>query len=205
MKRETKLKKATFATALFVACVVCILFIANTVQEPMIIKQLEEKTVPFQWAVGRGAPADETTFVEFFLLDRSCDPYEALQNNVTYEGMGNVSGYIDADNTNSSSIGSEEYFYPVCVIAYNRTHCYDEDQWVLDRASCRLTFAVDDPLWMVGDESIDDVEGYKVEMSNVSSAKHFYVAFWWDDGDNGYAFKDNAPGVDWNVTISATF
>lgn len=216
MEIKNKIKKASVSgkkkislpsvvTGIIIVGIACILVITNTVQEPMIIeKEIEEKIITFKWALGRGAPADETTFVEFFLLDYASTPGDALQNNVSFDGMGNVSGYIDADNENLT-VGSEEYFYPVVVIAYNRTHLYDEDQWVFGRANCRLTFAVDDPAWMVGDESIDDVEGTRVEMSNVSTEKHCYVAFYWDDGVNGYAFKDNALGVDWNLTICAEF
>lgn len=201
---KKKIPPPPVITGILIVAIAFILVITNTVQEPMILEkeEIEEKIIPFKWAVGRGTPTGDTVFVEFFLLDYAATPGDALQNNVTFDGMGNVSGYIDADNANITTT-SETFFYPCLVIAYNRTHLYDEDQWVFGRANCRLTFAVDDPLWMVGDESINDVEGTRVEMSNVSSDAFAYVAFYWDDGDNGYAFKDNAPGVDWNVTICA--
>ena len=167
----------------------------------------------FSSAEARNNPGDEQTgWIETFLLDYDQDPVTYLANNATdfQNDTANTQGYIDNDggpDINPVTIESERYFYPCVVLRFNRDHCYDVDQWVLDRTSCRLTFssAVDAPDDMVNGEYIDDVEGYKIEMSNVSTDRYLYVGFWWDDGANGYALQDGASGVSWNITISAQF
>ena len=193
-------------SGVFITAVVYLMLSTATVAP--IQKTIEFQRVPLVWLGREAVETDETGWIETFLLDYASDPVTALQNNISdFGAWANVSGYIDDDNKNNTNVSSEEFFYPCVVIRYNKTHAYDEDQWVLDRCSCRLTFssagsAADD---MVNDEYIDDVEGYKIEMSNVSSADYLYVGFWWDDDDNGYAFKDGCPGADWNITISAQF
>ena len=186
---------------------VCYLMLSSTTMTP-VVREITWQKIPLVMLGRETVAVDETGWIETFLLDYASDPVNVLQNNESdFGAWANVSGYIDDDNQNNTNVSSEAFFYPVVVIRYNRTHCYDEDQWVLDRTSCRLTFssagsAADD---MVNDEYIDDVEGHRIEMSNDSAADYFYVGFWWDDGDNGYAFKDGCPGADWNITISAEF
>ena len=185
---------------------VCYLMLSSTTMTP-VIKEIEWQRVPLVWLGRETVAVDTTGWIETFLLDYASDPVTALQNNISdFSAWGNVSGYIDDDNQNNTNVTSEAFFYPVVVIRFNKTHAYDEDQWVLDRTSCRLTFSdADAGNDMVADDYIDDVEGYKIEMSNDSSADYLYVGFWWDDGSDGYAFKDGCPGADWNITISAEF
>ena len=142
-----------------------------------------------------------------FQLDYAETPGTCLLSNATngaYDGWGNVSGYVSADDT-ETDLASEDPFYFVVRCRFNETVCGDAGVLQKDRVRCALTVSGDETISDVaqdGDDTGADTNGGAAVSYNGSA--WLYVNFYWDDNSDGYRITDDGS-LAWNITISAKY
>jgi len=211
MRNKDKSRKAVdnkvkvFGTTI-TAIVVAVMFILVFSAPKPVMVQNDEGSWHVIWKVSSanaaefsGFTAGNTSWLATFVLDYEEDPTVCLLSNATngaYDGWDNVSGYQNADNADPMDLPSEDPGYFVVRGVFNRTHVYNTDKFMDNRASIRLTVS--------GDETISDVEGTRIVSYNETDGDYIYINFYWDDESDGYRITDDGSLV-WNITISAQF
>lgn len=142
-----------------------------------------------------------------FQLDYAETPGTCLLSNATdgnYDTWGNVSGYVNADDT-ATDLASEDPAYFVVRCRFNESVCGDAGTLMKHRVRCSLN--------VTGDESIDnvallgndaDVAGGGGAFVSYNGSAWLYVNFCWDDNSDGYRITDDGS-MAWNITISAKY
>lgn len=203
MKKKTVFKnvngkKAGVWSALLIAAVVIVLYVAMLPSPQVEISWKDIDSVSIS-NVGEATPdSGASGWLATFCLDYAETPGTCLASNASgggYDSWGNVSGYIDADNTNLD-LKSEDPFYFVVRCRFNQTNAASGGVFDSSRVRCYMTVS--------GDETISNVAGTIVESYNQSDADYMYVNFYWDDASDGYRITDDGS-LAWNLTIQAKF
>jgi len=198
-------KAMTFGTTIAVIIVAAMFILVYSAPKPIMVQD-DEGDWHILWQGNLASAAEysgftvgNTSWLATFILDYAEDPDLVLMSNATngaYDAWGNVSGYQNADNADAMDLPSEDPGYFVVRAVFNRTHVYDTDKFMDNRASIRLTVS--------GDETISDVEGTRVPSQNETDDDYIYINFYWDDAVDGYRITDDGTFT-WNITISVQF
>lgn len=156
----------------------------------------------YDYMLGENDPGDATSgWLSTFCLDYDATPTTALANNASYDEWDNVSGFVDADNTDTD-LASDDPFYFVVRCRFNDT-VKDGSDFIGSRTRCILTVSGDETIGGVahtGDST--GVSGGGVVSQNGSN--YIYVNFYWDDNDDGYRITDDGS-LAWNITVEAKY
>jgi len=156
----------------------------------------------YDYMLGENDPGDATSgWLSTFCLDYDATPTTALANNASYDEWDNVSGFVDADNTDTD-LASDDPFYFVVRCRFNDT-VKDGSDFIGSRTRCILTVSGDETIGGVahtGDST--GVTGGGVVSQNGSN--YIYVNFYWDDNDDGYRITDDGS-LAWNITVEAKY
>ena len=146
--------------------------------------------IKFNTALAENTPdSGESGFLSIFGLDYGQNPATVLQNNATdWSSSANVHWYADSDSFDEDCT-SEDPFYFVVRARFNKTHCWDDTQFIDSRCRCTLTVS--------GDETITTTTGTAVVSQNDTDDDFIWINFYWDDGSNGYRITDGGT-----ITIS---
>jgi len=150
----------------------------------------------------------DSGWLSTFCLDYAETPGTCLASNATngaYDGWGNVSGYIDTDDTDVD-LASEDPFYFVVRCRFN-TNVKSGSDFMANRCRCTLN--------VTGDETIDDVilyghdddvagGGRAVISWNETAGNYIYINFVWDDNSDGYQILDDGS-LDWSIVIEEKY
>ena len=152
--------------------------------------------------------AGNSSWLAFFCYDYAENP-TSLRSNASgggYDSWGNVSGYADSDNWNMD-LKSEDPFYFVCRVRFNKTHCWGDSMFKGSR--CRVTLTV------TGDETITTVTLYGNNTANNSGGgypsrnntgeEQIWINFFWDDNNDGYQITDDGTLTISTITIEARY
>lgn len=209
--KEQKYKKAGIRWAVVAAIAIAALVIFATFPRP------EVKIDDGEWYVvwkGNLASAAENNpgagvsgWLSTFQLDYAETPGTCMLNNATngaYDGWGNVSGYVSADDA-ETDLDSENGAYFVIRARFNATVCGSGAILSGNRTRCYLTIS--------GDETISNVMLYGSDTNiagggggyiSKNTSNYLWVNFVYDDGSNGYRITDDG-GLDWNITLCAKY
>lgn len=205
MKEEKKLsKKAGVHWGILFGVIVVVLIFGTRMMPTPVLEQDDEGTWQIVMKVSStalGAEADpgsgESGWLATFCLDYAETPATCLASNATdgaYDGWGNVSGYVSADDA-EIDLKSEDPFYFVVRGRFNDT-VKDGSDFIDGRCKIMLTVS--------GDETISDVEGTRVVSYNDTGADYIYINFYWDDASDGYRITDDGS-LAWNITVYAKY
>jgi len=133
-----------------------------------------------------------------FCLDYAETPGTCLASNATdgsYDGWGNVSGYVDADDA-TIDLKSNDPFYFVVRARFNATQC--KDGGVFKDTKCMINLTTS------GDETIAGTAGTNVVSFNSTTADYIFINAYWDDAVDGYRITDDGS-ITWSIVISAKY
>ena len=214
-KEDKKLnyKKAGLSLGTIFAVFVAIMFIIFQLPKPVFNN--DEGVWQTIWegniasAAENNPGAGASGWLATFCLDYAETPTTCLASNATngaYDGWGNVSGYVNTDNTDTD-LKSEDPFYFVVRCRFNQTHCHNGTAFIASRCKCFLTVSGDETISDVSqlgdDDGTDNNGGGQVSYNN-SGGEFIYINFWWDDNNDGYRITDDGS-LAWNITIQAKF
>lgn len=208
-KEKLKYRKAGISWAVVTAFVVAsLVIIANF---PKVEVDEGEWHVIWEGNLASAAENDPgagvSGWLATFQLDYAETPGTCLMSNATngaYDGWGNVSGYINADDT-EADLASEDPAYFTVRCRFNDTVCGDAGTLMKHRVKCALTVSGDETISnvnLLGDD--DDVAGGGGAFVSYNGSNWLYVNFCWDDNSDGYRITDDGS-LAWNVTISAKY
>jgi len=164
------------------------------------IATVDSKDIP-RVPVGEASPAGEG-WLATFMLNYSETPGTCLASNASgggYDSWGNVSGYVDTDDTDTD-LPSESGSYYVVRARFD-SDVKDGSDFIGGRCRCTLTVSGDETISgvaQVGDSS--DTTGGGVVSYNNTGADYIYINFYWDDNSNGYRITDDGS-TDWSITL----
>jgi len=154
---------------------------------------------------GENDPGVSTSgWLATFCLDYAETPGTCLASNASgggYDGWGNVSGYVDADDTDTD-LASEDPFYFVVRCRFNDS-VKDGADFIGSRCRCTLTVSGDETISavaQVGD--VSDTTGGGVVSQN--GTDYIYINFYWDDNSDGYRITDDGT-LTWSILIEAKY
>jgi len=155
--------------------------------------------------LGENDPGASTSgWLATFCLDYAETPGTCLASNASgggYDGWGNVSGYVDADDTDTD-LASEDPFYFVVRCRFNDS-VKDGADFIGNRCRCTLTVSGDETISavaQVGD--VSDTTGGGVVSQN--GTDYIYINFYWDDNSDGYRITDDGT-LTWSILIEAKY
>lgn len=138
--------------------------------------------------------ADSTSWLATFLLNwTDNDANESLDDNATgggYDAWGNVTGYINADDT-ESTIASEEAQYIIFRHRINASHCAAAGALNPERVRVYCTIS--------GDETVTNQLCWNVVSANVTGYM-LYVNSFYNDTVNGLQIVDDGS-MAWNISL----
>lgn len=176
----------------------------NTIQ---VIKPDENgKLSPVgEFAAGAGV----SSWLSFFCYDYAENPLSLKSNQSAgdYGSWGNVSGYADSDNWNMD-LASEDPFYFVCRVRFNKTHLWGDSMFKGSRARVTLTVSGDETITAVTITGNNTVwhKGGGMESHNDTGSPCIWMNFFWDDpASDGYRITDDGTLTISLITIEARY
>ena len=205
--------KAGIVSGLVVLSVVVAMVGVSYLQQSVDERVLEWHTVavitPDMLILGENDPgAGASGWLATFCLDYAETPSASLASNSShgdYDSWDNVSGYVDADDTDTD-LKSEDPFYFVVRARFNAT-VKDGEAFVGSRCKVTLTVAGDETIGGVaqqGDDDGSDNNGGGIPTFNDTGGDFIYINFYWDDNDDGYRITDDGT-LTWSITIEAKY
>jgi len=208
-EKNNKIRQAGVIAGATVAAVALLVITANF--------GVINNTEPLEWheiarissldPLGENDPGAGTSgWLATFCLDYAETPGTCLASNATngaYDGWGNVSGYVDTDDTDTD-LASEDPFYFVVRCRFNST-VKDGADFIGSRCRCTLTVSGDETIGGVtqaGDDDGTDNNGGGTVSQN--GTDYIYINFWWDDNSDGYRITDDGS-LTWSITIEAKY
>jgi len=156
--------------------------------------------------LGENDPGASTSgWLATFCLDYAETPATCLASNSTdgdYDTWGNVSGYVDTDDTDTD-LKSEDPFYFVVRCCFNDT-VQDGANFMGSRCRCTLTVSGDETissLPMIGDAT--NASGGGIVSAN-GTGSMIWINFYWDDNNDGYRITDDGS-LTWSILIEAKY
>jgi len=209
--KKQRYKKAGISWGAVSAIVIATIVIFATAPRPELKIDDGEWQVIWQGNLASAAENDPGAgkggWMATFMLDYAETPGTCLLSNAStggYDGWGNVSGYVNADDT-ATDLPSEDPAYFVVRCRFNDTQCGDAGTLMSDRVRCNLTVSGDETIGNVGLVGNDaDVAGGGGAFVSYNGSSYLYVNFCWDDNSDGYRITDDGD-LAWNVTISAKY
>ena len=212
--KENKVIKAGVITSLIVAVVFASIGISvvnnhdNGIDIPIFDegKDISWKVVAeldsYSFMLGENNPGNNAQgWLSTFCLDYAATPTSALANNASYDAWGNVSGFVDTDNTDTD-LKSEDPFYFVVRCRFNDT-VKDGSDFIGSRCRCILTVSGDETI--TGVAQVGDVTGASGGgVVSQNGTGYIYINFYWDDASDGYRITDDGS-LAWNCTIEAKY
>jgi len=163
----------------------------------------------YDFVLGENSPgAGASGWLATFCLDYAETPGTCLASNASgggYDSWGNVSGYVDTDDTDTD-LASEDPFYFVVRARFNDT-VKDGADFIGSRCRCTLTVSGDETIAGVaqtGDDDGTDNNGGGVCSYNDTGADFIYINFYWDDNSDGYRITDDGS-LTWSITLEAKY
>lgn len=204
MKKEKKeIKKAGVRVGLISGLIIAILVMGFTMPTP-ILEQNDEGAWHIVMKVNSAQAAEAAPgagvsgWLSTFQLNYTgSTPSTALTNNASggaYDGWGNVSGYVSADDTDTD-LASEAGNYYVVRCRFNDSVKAGGN---FQDIRCKVLLTVS------GDETINDVSGTRVVSQNSSGDDFIWINFYWDDASDGYRILDDGA-MAWNITVMAKY
>lgn len=151
----------------------------------------------YNYRLGENSPTGGG-WLSTFALDYAETPGTCLLSNATngaYNNWGNVSGYVDTDDTITDLV-SNDPFYPVVRCRFNQTQCHDDGKFKDTRTMVNLTLS--------GDETLAETTGTCVVSFNSTSADYIFCNYYWDDEVDGYRITDDGS-IAWSIKILAKY
>ena len=159
----------------------------------------------YNFLLGENDPGGVASgWISTFCLDYAETPSTCLASNDTgagYSGWGNVSGYVDTDDTDTD-LKSDDPFYFVVRCRFNDT-VKDGSDFMGNRCKCVLTVSGDETITAVahiGDNTNNSGGG----VVSQNGSDFIYINFYWDDNDDGYRITDDGS-LDWSIVIKAKY
>jgi len=205
--------KAGIVSGLVVLSVVVAMVGVSYLQQPVDEDVLEWHTVAVVTSdmliLGENDPGASTSgWLATFVLDYAETPGTCLAANATdgsYDDWVNVSGYVDADDTDTD-LASEDPGYFVVRCRFNDS-VKDGADFIGSRCRCTLTVSGDETVSavaQVGDDDGSDNNGGGQVSRNDTGDSYIWINFWWDDNSDGYRITDDGT-LTWSILIEAKY